>query len=74
MRKGVIWSDQAKVQLRAIDQPTALRILHALAAIWKPVKATSSASKTSSLSSFDCALATTVSVSMSVNTPFASPP
>ena len=31
MGKGVIWSDQAKGQLRVIDQPTALRILHALA-------------------------------------------
>ncbi len=31
MGKSVIWSDQAKAQLRAIDQPTALRILHALA-------------------------------------------
>jgi mRNA interferase RelE/StbE len=29
--KSVIWTDQAKVQLRAIDQNTALRILHALA-------------------------------------------
>jgi mRNA interferase RelE/StbE len=31
MGKHVIWNDQAKAQLRAIDQPTALRILHALA-------------------------------------------
>jgi hypothetical protein len=31
MGKNVIWTDQAKAQLRAIDQPTALRILHALA-------------------------------------------
>jgi mRNA interferase RelE/StbE len=31
MGKNVIWSDQAKAQLRVIDQPTALRILHALA-------------------------------------------
>jgi hypothetical protein len=31
MGKSVIWKDQAKAQLRAIDQPTALRILHALA-------------------------------------------
>ena len=31
MGKSVIWSGQAKVQLRVIDQPTALRILHALA-------------------------------------------
>jgi mRNA interferase RelE/StbE len=29
--KNVIWKDEAKAQLRAIDQPTALRILHALA-------------------------------------------
>jgi mRNA interferase RelE/StbE len=27
----VVWTDQAKGQLRAIDQPTALRILHVLA-------------------------------------------
>jgi mRNA interferase RelE/StbE len=31
MSKKIIWTDQAKAQLRAIDQPTALRILHALA-------------------------------------------
>jgi mRNA interferase RelE/StbE len=31
MGKSVIWSDRAKAQLRAIDQPAALRILHALA-------------------------------------------
>ena len=31
MGKNVIWKEQAKAQLRAIDQPTALRILHALA-------------------------------------------
>jgi len=29
--KQVIWNDQAKGQLRSIDQPTALRILRALA-------------------------------------------
>ena len=31
MGKNVIWNDQAKAELRAIDQATALRILHALA-------------------------------------------
>lgn len=31
MGKNVIWSDQAQIELRAIDQTTALRILHALA-------------------------------------------
>jgi mRNA-degrading endonuclease RelE of RelBE toxin-antitoxin system len=31
MGKSVIWSDQAKAQLRVIDQPIALRIVHALA-------------------------------------------
>ena len=30
-KKSVAWSDQAKADLRAIDQPTALRILHAIA-------------------------------------------
>ena len=30
-KKSVAWTDQAKADLRAIDQPTALRILHALA-------------------------------------------
>jgi mRNA-degrading endonuclease RelE of RelBE toxin-antitoxin system len=30
-RKNIAWRDQAKPQLRAIDQPTVLRILHALA-------------------------------------------
>jgi mRNA-degrading endonuclease RelE of RelBE toxin-antitoxin system len=31
MGKNVIWSAQARIQLRAIDQATALGILHALA-------------------------------------------
>lgn len=31
MAKKVIWSDQARTQLRSIDKTTALRILHALA-------------------------------------------
>lgn len=31
MAKKVIWFRQAKADLRAIEQPTALRILHALA-------------------------------------------
>jgi mRNA-degrading endonuclease RelE of RelBE toxin-antitoxin system len=31
MGRKIIWTDQAKAQLRAIDQATALRILHALA-------------------------------------------
>jgi mRNA interferase RelE/StbE len=30
-KKSVAWTDQAKADLRAIDQPTALRILHAIA-------------------------------------------
>jgi mRNA interferase RelE/StbE len=31
MPKKIVWTDQAKANLRAIDQPTALRILHAVA-------------------------------------------
>ena len=31
MAKKIVWTDQAKAQLRAIDKHTALRILHALA-------------------------------------------
>ena len=31
MGRKILWTDRAKAQLRAIDQPTALRILHALA-------------------------------------------
>ena len=31
MQKQIRWTEQAKNQLRAIDQPTAIRILHALA-------------------------------------------
>jgi mRNA interferase RelE/StbE len=30
MGKRIAWNYQAKAELRAIDQPTALRILHAL--------------------------------------------
>jgi mRNA-degrading endonuclease RelE of RelBE toxin-antitoxin system len=33
MSKKIIWSERAKVNLRAIDQATALRILHALARV-----------------------------------------
>ena len=29
-KKSVAWTDQAKADLRAIDQPTALRILHTI--------------------------------------------
>jgi mRNA-degrading endonuclease RelE of RelBE toxin-antitoxin system len=31
MAKRLIWTEQAKRQLRSIDQPTALHILHVLA-------------------------------------------
>ncbi len=31
MGRKILWNDRAKAQLRAIDQDTALRILHALA-------------------------------------------
>ena len=31
MTKKIAWTDQAKADLRAIDQPTALRILHIVA-------------------------------------------
>jgi mRNA-degrading endonuclease RelE of RelBE toxin-antitoxin system len=31
MGRKIIWTDRAKAQLRAIDQVTALRILHTLA-------------------------------------------
>ena len=31
MGKRIVWNDQAKTQIRAIDQSTALRILRALA-------------------------------------------
>jgi mRNA-degrading endonuclease RelE of RelBE toxin-antitoxin system len=31
MPKKIVWKDRAKVELRAIEQETALRILHALA-------------------------------------------
>ncbi len=31
MGRKIVWTDQAKTQLRVIDQATALRILHALA-------------------------------------------
>lgn len=30
-KNGIAWTDQAKADLRAIAQPTALRILHAIA-------------------------------------------
>jgi len=30
MPKRILWNDKAKAELRAIDQPTAIRILYAL--------------------------------------------
>jgi mRNA interferase RelE/StbE len=33
MPKEIVWKDRAKVELRAIEQATALRILHALARV-----------------------------------------
>jgi mRNA-degrading endonuclease RelE of RelBE toxin-antitoxin system len=33
MKKKIVWSDRAKANLRAIEQATALRILHALARV-----------------------------------------
>lgn len=33
MPKKIVWSDRAKTDLRAIEQATALRILHALARV-----------------------------------------
>jgi mRNA interferase RelE/StbE len=33
MSKRIVWTDRAKANLRAIDQATALRILHALARV-----------------------------------------
>jgi mRNA interferase RelE/StbE len=33
MSRKIVWSDRAKANLRAIAQPTALRILHALARV-----------------------------------------
>ena len=33
MSKKIVWTDRAKANLRAIDQATALRILHALARV-----------------------------------------
>jgi mRNA-degrading endonuclease RelE of RelBE toxin-antitoxin system len=33
MTKKIIWSDRAKANLRAIEQATALRILHTLARV-----------------------------------------
>jgi len=33
MAKKIVWSDRAKASLRAIEQATALRILHALARV-----------------------------------------
>jgi mRNA interferase RelE/StbE len=33
MPKTIVWKDRAKAELRAIEQETALRILHALARV-----------------------------------------
>jgi mRNA-degrading endonuclease RelE of RelBE toxin-antitoxin system len=33
MKKKIVWSDRAKANLRAIEQATALRILHTLARV-----------------------------------------
>jgi hypothetical protein len=55
MAKKIAWAVQAKADLRAIDQPTALRILHGLARFLATEEATSNASKTPNLPSFGCA-------------------
>ena len=60
MGKIVIWKDQAKAQLRAIDQPTTLRILHALARYLDTGEGDASISKTSSLPKFEFILPTSV--------------
>jgi hypothetical protein len=40
MGKNVLWTDQAKAQLRAIDQPTLSASCTRSPATWKPAKAT----------------------------------
>jgi hypothetical protein len=77
MGKNVLWTDQAKAQLRAIDQPTALRILHALARYLETgegdVKRLQNIEPLNRPSS-GCASVTTACASMNTKTPFASLP
>jgi hypothetical protein len=53
MPKKIIWTELARADLRAIDQRTALRILHALARLLPPGKAMSNVFKILSPRSFD---------------------
>ena len=39
MARRVIFSDEARADIRAIDRETALRLLKGLAAFWKPMSA-----------------------------------
>jgi len=39
MAQQVVFSAEARADIRAIDRETAIRILHSLAAIWKPQSA-----------------------------------
>jgi len=74
MGKSVIWSDQAKAQLRVIDQPTALRILHALARYLDTGEGDVKRLQDIEPPEFRLRAATTTSASMTRGTRFASPP
>ena len=73
MGKSVIWNDQVKAQLRAIDQPTALHILHVLARYLATGEGDVKRLQTLNRLSSGCGLEITASASMTTVIPFALP-
>jgi len=73
MGRDVIWNDQGKAQLRAIDQPTALHILHVLARYLATGEGDVKRLQGIEPPEFRLRVATTASVSMTTAIPFASP-
>ena len=61
MGKKIAWTDEAKANLRAIDQATALRILHVVARYLATGEGDVNASKVSNLPNCVFASATTAS-------------
>jgi len=59
-KKAIAWTDQAKADLRAIDQSTALRILHSLAHYLVSGEGDVKRLRTSSRRNCGCASGTTV--------------
>ena len=69
MGKKIAWTDPVKADLRAIDQPTALRILHIVARYLATGKGDVKRPQALNRQSSGCASATTASASTILETP-----